>query len=327
MSPSTDPSPTRIPQQYVHKLNEDEVLLTGWQPTGPDTHVLSAAWPHDHPFYRSAHGLHDPLLVAESVRQAIPMLCHSAYEVPFGHRQIWQHFRFRLGQDAVADRGRPAGLRLRTVCGNIERRGARLSAMTMGIDLTAPTDPADPNGGGLLLGTAHVGFTNHPFAVYRRMRVGRADPAETARTALPPGAPVAPELVGRTQGHDVVLTPTDAEGRFLLRVDLGHPTLFDHPVDHAPGMLLLEAARQAAHAVAYPRRTVLTAMDATFVRYVEFDSACSVEASVRPDTAADTTTAPAPDTLNIRVRAEQNGASVFTASLRLRIVPAHEKTP
>ncbi|WP_197287859.1 ScbA/BarX family gamma-butyrolactone biosynthesis protein [Streptomyces apocyni] len=301
MSPSTGPSPTCIPQQYVHKFNEAEVLLTGWQPTGPDTHALTAAWPHDHPFYRSAHGLHDPLLLAESVRQAIPMLCHSAYDVPFGHRQIWQHFRFRLGQEAVADQGRPADLQLRIACGNIERRRARLSAMTMGIDLT---------GDGLLLGTAHVGFTNHPFALYRRMRAGRADPAGTARTALSPGEPVVPELVGRTRQRDVVLTSTDSEGRFLLRVDLGHPTLFDHPVDHVPGMLLLEAARQAANAVAHPRRTVLTAMDATFVRYVEFDSACSVEACVRPD---DTTGA-----LGVRVRAEQNGTSVFTASLKLR---------
>ncbi|WP_260845011.1 AfsA-related hotdog domain-containing protein [Streptomyces sp. SLBN-31] len=47
---------------------------------------------------------------------------------------------------------------------------------------------------------------------------------------------------------DVVLSPLGQPHRWQLRVDTRHPVLFDHIVDHVPGMLLIEAARQAATA-------------------------------------------------------------------------------
>ncbi|MFF8732844.1 AfsA-related hotdog domain-containing protein [Streptomyces sp. NPDC015171] len=44
-----------------------------------------------------------------------------------------------------------------------------------------------------------------------------------------------------------MLAATERAGRWQLRIEQDHPVLFGHPVDHAPGMLLLEALRQAAH--------------------------------------------------------------------------------
>ncbi|NEC10620.1 AfsA-related hotdog domain-containing protein, partial [Streptomyces sp. SID7909] len=99
--------------------------------------------------------------------------------------------------------------------------------------------------------------------------------------------------------RDVVLAPPVAPGRWPLRLDTGHPTLFGRPNDHVPGILLLEAARQAANATVPGFLPVTLRSD--FLRYVELDRPCWIEA----------TTAPA----GVRVRAVQDGEPVFTCTL------------
>ncbi|MCZ0971672.1 AfsA-related hotdog domain-containing protein [Streptomyces albulus] len=70
-------------------------------------------------------------------------------------------------------------------------------------------------------------------------------------------------------------------------MNTAHPVLFDHPVDHVPGMLMVEAARQAARAVA-PHWSLPVALDCSFARYAELDAPCWVgaRAAGRAPTAA-----------------------------------------
>lgn len=85
--------------------------------------------------------------------------------------------------------------------------------------------------------------------------------------------------------------------------------LFDDPVDHVPGMLLLEAARQAAHAACAPSGPVLvSSMEVSFNRYVEFDTPCLIDARSEPTTGPDST---------VRVDARQGYVLAFTASATL----------
>ncbi|BFV55060.1 hypothetical protein KCMC57_up01640 [Kitasatospora sp. CMC57] len=80
---------------------------------------------------------------------------------------------------------------------------------------------------------------------------------------------------------------------------LDHPVLFDHPVDHAPDMLLLEATRQAARAT-HPALPV--AMDAAFFRWVELDAPCWITAESLGHPHA-------------RITAVQHDRTVFSATL------------
>ncbi|MEU0082468.1 AfsA-related hotdog domain-containing protein, partial [Micromonospora tulbaghiae] len=57
--------------------------------------------------------------------------------------------------------------------------------------------------------------------------------------------------------------------------DRTHPILFDHPLDHVPGMLLLEAARQSTTAT-LGHTTLPLHIDSTFTRYVELDTPCTI---------------------------------------------------
>ncbi|WP_268254571.1 AfsA-related hotdog domain-containing protein, partial [Streptomyces humidus] len=91
--------------------------------------------------------------------------------------------------------------------------------------------------------------------------------------------------------------------------DFSHPVLFDHPADHVPGMLLLEAARQSAHAATHPRPGLPTSLDATFTQYVELDTPCWIDRT------------PTENHKNthhlIHVQALQNDTPAFTATIAL----------
>jgi hypothetical protein len=260
---------TAIPRQLVHKDTQAEVLLCGWQESGDDTFAIPAQWPRSHTFYNPAHELYDPMLFAESVRQAIPLVSHVGYDAPMDHRQIWDYFRCTVSPEALHRGPRPADCDLQLACTDVVRRAGRLGGMTM---------QATAVRGGQRVGVAETRFSNHTPAIYRRLRGPRCEAARATAHAVPLPAPLAPEHVGRINWQDVVLAPGPSNRCWQLRVDTTHPVLFDHPVDHIPGMVLLEAARQAAHAALRPHLTVMTSMDARFTQFVEFDAPCWIEA-------------------------------------------------
>lgn len=261
---------TALPREYVHKAAHSEVLLTGWRRSSADAYIVTAQWPRTHGFYRPSHQLHDPMLFVETVRQTIPLLSHVAYDVPFGHHLIWEHFSFSLAPESMRSDAAPAEPVLHVSCAEIERRRGNLAAMTL--QVRAERD-------GRHLGMAAARFTSHSPAIYQRLRGSCGDLQQALDSARPPAPGVMAHQVGRRLHEDVVLAPTREKGRWRLRVDTQHPSLFDHPVDHAPGMLLIEAARQAAHAVRSPRPVTATAMQTRFHRYVELDAPSWIQVS------------------------------------------------
>ncbi|WP_238698223.1 AfsA-related hotdog domain-containing protein [Streptomyces sp. E5N91] len=160
---------------------------------------------------------------------------------------------------------------------------------------------------GVPLGTACTRFAIQERAVYERLRGRYAD--IPGLRVLPLAPPASPARVGRLRFEDVVLSATDMSDRWQLRVDPMHPILFDHPVDHAPGMLILEAARQAALAATDPLRGVVTGMETVFHRYAELDEPCWIAANRLPG---------GPGGLRrVTVTGEQQGRPVFTCTVTL----------
>lgn len=286
----------------VHKLDAAEVLLTDWQQVDADRFSISAQWPAHHRFYAGAHGCRDPLMLVECVRQSIPLLCHSAYDAPLGFRQAWEDLHFSIGPSMLCGADTSLNIQLDVDCSDVIRRGARVGGITMTVQASWDGLPA-----------AYVWtkFNNQSPAVYQRLRGENGEIARAHANALEPGLPIAPELVGRHHSADVVLaaTPDDAPNHWFLRTDLDHPILFDHPVDHAPGMLLLEAARQAALAGS-PRTVSVIGMRTRFIRYAEFDVPCHVSTAPltpRPDSGDGTQV--------VQVTLSQNDRQVFTADV------------
>ncbi|MEO3755848.1 ScbA/BarX family gamma-butyrolactone biosynthesis protein [Streptomyces sp. B6B3] len=282
-----------VPREYVHKAAIAEVLLTDWNHTGGETFAIAAQWPREHSFYTDGNHRYDPLLFAETVRQTLPLLSHVAYRVPIGHHLIWDHLHYDIhGADALAIGPRPADVALRVRCFDIARRGGRIAALSLRVEALRDGAP---------LGTAETRFTCHTPAVYRRLRGGRAGFDPTLGGMPPAPAPVPARHAGHERRRNVVLSATDAPRRWQLRADTSHPVLFDHPVDHVPGALLLEAARQATLVLTRPAAAVVVGMRTTFRRFVELDAPCWIEA------------APGPDDRTVHVTARQSGEEPFSA--------------
>lgn len=91
-----------------------------------------------------------------------------------------------------------------------------------------------------------------------------------------------------------------------MRIDDTHPVLFDHPCDHIPGMLLLEALRQAACARLGVPEAHLVSLGATFHRFAELDERATIRLDVVDDGA-----------LSIRGSLVQGGVAVVQGTAAL----------
>ncbi len=227
--------------------------------------------------------------------------------MPRGHQLIWSDLSFDVVHDALRVSDRPLDLTLAVECSEIVRRRAGLSAVR--VSMTAFADTTT-------IGHARTRFSVHNPGIYQRLRAaGHHDPTAARAGALrllTPG--VLPDRVGRHRADDVVLAPTDRSHVWQLRADLDHPILFDHPVDHAPGMLLLEAARQAAICAQPVGSTAVTGMATRFHRYVELDRPAWVKL-----------TSGAPSRCTVRI--DQDEQACFEAEVVTRTTPLTIGTP
>ncbi|MCK1823093.1 A-factor biosynthesis protein [Streptomyces sp. XM83C] len=281
-----------VPRQLVHRAAVAETLLTGWRRLADDRFTVAAQWPRAHGLHVSADWTaYDPLLAVETVRQSGTLLSHTEYDVPLGHHFVLDAIEVTTHPEHLRVGALPAETEVNVTFTEVQYRGRRPSSARYTAEVLRC---------GARAATADVSFTCLGEAVYRRLRSGRTPDTVTAPPA-PPGLP--PEAVGRALPGDVVLAPADREDRWRLRVNTAHPVFFDHPQDHVPGMLLLEAARQAAVARTGGKQFPV-AYHARFHRYAELDEPAWIEIA-------------GPDGPGIRVRGTQGGMPLFDCQVSL----------
>ncbi|MEV8327195.1 ScbA/BarX family gamma-butyrolactone biosynthesis protein [Kitasatospora sp. NPDC056731] len=238
-----------VPRELVHRAAVAEVLLTDVRARGGDRFEAAAQWPRSHPTFPRGRGeRHDPLIAVETARQLGIYLPLRHYGVPADTHLLITDVSCRVdpaaeprgdGPAAVlcraqvhglrtsAENHRPTGMRLRVDCSARGVVFARIEGGTRFVE--RPAYPA-------LRGTALAG-----------------DPADSG----PPPDPPSPAEVGVALPSDVLVTRAGSGSRasdgsraddalLICPADPAHPFFFDHSSDHMPGMVLLEAARQAA---------------------------------------------------------------------------------
>lgn len=290
-----------VPRTLVHRAAVSEVLMTGLRVLGDASFRLGAHWPREHSFYSPvARRWQDPMLLAETIRQAILLISHSALDVPMGHQFLSHDTVYEVEAAGLEFTGRPTNIVVEATCDAVQRRAGKVAGFT--IQGICYRDE-------VRIGSGHIRMNCISPAAYARLRGEHHGARPPAR--LP--TPVAPELVGRASESDVVLGATAVDGVWTLRTDLGHPVLFDHPLDHVPGMVTMEAARQAARIVLGSPHGLALSGDFSFVRYIELDQPCLVSAEVATTGfPGDNPRAPAGDspTQRVRVRFDQCGSTV-----------------
>ncbi|MEV8630480.1 ScbA/BarX family gamma-butyrolactone biosynthesis protein [Streptosporangium sp. NPDC051023] len=284
-----------VSRRLVHRTAVSEVMITGWRSIDDKTSVLAAQWPRGHSFYRPVGGCCDPLLAAETIRQAGLVVSHAELDCPMDRCFLMWDLSYEVDPGDLVVGTAPTNLVLRFTRSQVRHRGRNLAGLRGHVDFYRD---------GRLVGMGEGSFDCVSQAAHDRLRASvlNGRPAETP----PLPDPIAPWLAGRDLSRDVVLAPTGIDHTWLLRVDPAHPVLFDHSLDHVPGMALMEAMRQAALAVTHPLPLIPVKMDATFTRYVELWGDCLVRAH--------TEEAPPGGEVAIRVSIEQFG-SVAAAGL------------
>ncbi|MEV0529982.1 ScbA/BarX family gamma-butyrolactone biosynthesis protein [Streptomyces sp. NPDC050439] len=282
---------TTVPKEYVHRASLAEVFLTSCEKTGEDTFALTGQWPRAHTFFNSPDGRsHDHLQAVETVRQVGIFLAHSEFGIPLGHQFVMRDISATTFPGHLGIRQTPSDLMIEAVFTK-ERRNT-----VLGVDITIRRD-------GHVVATGDGHFTCVSPAAYRRLR-GAA--LATSIDYRPTGQD--PSGYGRTRPIDVVLAPADRAGVWRLNPDPDHPVMFDHGGDHMPGMVLLEASRQASCALLEPGTSVLpTSTVNTFQQYAEFGEPCWIEAVELPGQR--------PGMFGAQVTGHQGGRQVFRTHL------------
>jgi hypothetical protein len=303
------PGDANLPASLVHKRAVEQVFLTDWmEGPGDDICTIRAELPLAHArFSAGAAPYHDVVLIAEVVRQAGLVIAAKILDVPADRQFLLRELRVAL--DPL----------------ECNRRGPGSQAMTVVQDpsSTIKTRPSGRLTGGLMRarlyvagersGTAEVVGLWVPAEMYDGFRADA-----TAAHPAPPPADAREELTGKGAAASVI-APVRAGGEpgaytTTAIVDLDDPTFFDHPLDHAPGLLLLEAMQQLCVAAACrtvgvgPEHVVVASMDVKFERIAEFSA--SIDCSVALD----------PDGRLARVDCSQGGKVCCGGTMRIEVV-------
>lgn len=284
---------TTVPRELVHKQSVHEVLLTDACKLEEDVYVFAGQLPRTHSFYSDGFyddGVsirYDTMLPMELARQAAVFVSHRWHDVPRSFRFVF------MGIDMSVEH--PEALAVGAAPANVILTLKTLDRQYYEDTLTGFTMHAEFNVDGVDAATASGQLMFMPRRFYEKMRSKQRE--AQGLTPEPPMQcngrrfPVAPQLLGRANETNVVLSGLNrdrASGRYEagVVVDDRHPCLFDHRLDHVPGMLLIEAHRQIGVAAAAdrlgvsPGRLIITRTATTFTSFAELDFGVDAEATV-----------------------------------------------
>lgn len=306
-----------VSRQLVHRAAVAEVFITDALPVSEDRFFVGAQWPRDHALYcPDTQGMSDPLLLTETVRQALVYLAHEFRGIPLGHRfvgsdthfEITDHEPFLVGDTPLhvtldvrwtwmANRPpRRFGMRVDAVVSVAGRACARAGLSVCAVD----------------------------EGLYRRLRWRGAEEQgrePAARTGHGTAIRLPAADVGRLRAKDSVLGRTET-GEWRLLVDLHHAVLFDHPGDHIPLMVTLEGARQMGHCLVHRHQDTLAGAVLRSVRmhcpaFADLDEPVRLCAELQPPAVGS-------DATTLSVAAVQREETVATVTMEWlpRLLPA-----
>ncbi|WP_244976189.1 ScbA/BarX family gamma-butyrolactone biosynthesis protein [Nocardia huaxiensis] len=261
-----------IPRTLAHRHSVAEVFVTSLDAVGEDAFVIGAQLPRMHGHYGDHAGAlatrHDPIAVMEAARQASIALTHEFYGVPADRAFLVRTFN-STGADTSAWEidSAPADLVMHARALRKHYREETLQGLDLILEISCA---------GVPLSTVDGSFSWVSPRAWSAMRSGFRKQLGLGEfeAAIRPADRAEAATVGRENWRNVVIgEPRSADGvtRAALVADTSHPILFDHELDHVPGNLLIEAARQTAVSMMRPQLPVLSVTSA-FGHFVELDA-------------------------------------------------------
>jgi hypothetical protein len=280
-----------VPRSLAHRATFAEVYVSDTAPAGADDFLVAIQIPRAHSlWFDRLAAYHDPLSAVEAIRQALTVVSQRYLGMPPNAPASMQHLEFSV-EDLSAFRDNEESplqgiVRIRPVRdqtqGEIEYNRNLLVEATLVVDTA---QALTLRGGG-------VAFTRETYEELRELQQSRSfDLPLTGDSRL---VPVDPLSVGRRDARNVVIASLDsksdgANAEFALLIDRRHPFFFEHPYDHVPASLFLEAARQVA-IVAATRSGILqspvaavTGASISFSGFAELNSPIGLSPTIDPN--------------------------------------------
>lgn len=244
-----------IARELVHRRAVAEVFLTGVHRVEDLTYTVAAQWPRWHVFYGSHHDRFDSALVVETLRQLTVLIAHTQLGVMLGMQFLMPEMSVSMVSGVTQNRSRPVDVVIEVDVSEVKETGRRISSFR-----SIATFLVD--GHKIAEGTARARIVD-PEA-YSRIRARQGATGEQQEVL-----PVSAASVGHASAWNVVLGESETAGLWRLRVDVSHPILFDHPLDHIPGVLLIEAVRQVLRLAVHDPELDFATFDAQFTSIAE----------------------------------------------------------
>ncbi|MFE0751955.1 AfsA-related hotdog domain-containing protein [Gordonia sp. NPDC058843] len=279
-----------IPRGIVHRESIAEVFLTDAQQT-PDGATFAAQLPRNHSYFSDHRGTattYDPLLLIEVFRQVAIYYAHTFVGADRSEKFIFGAADFEiLDEETLRIGACPGHCVIEAHVVHEKLREGQIIGLTL--EMVASIE-------GRVAAREAMTYQWMPSAAWKKIRKrGRESLGLPPEHTIPPVTHVArmrPNSVGRHNPRNAILANPELAGpqlNALTIIDTNHPSLFDHALDHVPGMLQFEAARQVAMAAANATlgldtsRMVMHRLRIEFTKFGEFERDTVARSTVQAD--------------------------------------------
>ncbi|WP_067657571.1 ScbA/BarX family gamma-butyrolactone biosynthesis protein [Nocardia harenae] len=269
-----------VRRELTHRAAVAEVFVTSLAARDGGGYLAGAQLPRMHAYYGDHTGtparLHDPLLVMETARQASIALTHEFFGAPLDSAFLVRTFNGTgVPGGAWECTPEPTNLVLAVDVPHVHRQSGAVCGLEMVLEISCPAGPIMTVDGSFSWTTPDR-WSRLRGAFRRSLGL----PAAVGPTVA--AEPVSPAAVGRENRRNVIVGAARRAGSAIavpLAVDPLHPFLFDHRLDHVPGSVLLEAARQSALTLLDANPQLLS-VTSRFDRFAELDLGTECRAEV-----------------------------------------------
>jgi len=315
-----------LPRQVVHRHAIHEVFVTDAAELPDGTVRCVGQLPRTHSYFSDQSAekpSYDIVLLTEVFRQAQFVMCHNYLGVPLDEKFIFVDGDVAIEPSALEVGEEPARAQIDIRIVERFHRKEVLNGITVAMEMTVDGIPA---------ASKRMSARWMSTSSWNKLREkGRAQLDFSGIRQQPTSCWIEPATVGRTSRRNVVvggISVVDEGISGALIVNQRHPSLFDHPLDHVPAMLMFEAFRQIGLAVS-PMFTfrpgasfVVKRYACDFVRFceLEFPTCFRVESgSVVHDASG--------DVICIPIEIVQLGEVVAKAEVEIGYEGVYQKAP
>ena len=228
-----------VEKHLVHKAFNSEVFLTDSHKLDENTFEIAAFLPRSHIYYNDTQDFtrHDVSALLEVFRQCSIFVAHNFYGVALSSKFIFDSADFKVLHNEVLENS-PQSYQAIITIAVLQVKHKRGNDYGLLLDMRLFIDSKK-------YATKIMDMSWFAPKMYERLR---GEIANENYTSLD-NHQIPPKSLGQNAITNVVITQFLQESQYFQTTIIpnqAHPAFFDHPLDHIPASLLIEALRQSS---------------------------------------------------------------------------------